>query len=101
MSPRAAISSPVESRNAAQAEKSPKSTMPICITRRRPKRSPSPPPASSSPAKTSAYESTIHCSPLVVASSSRESVGMATLMMRLSTTARNTERHRMVRIHQR
>jgi len=101
INPRPMISCSVVSVNAAHAEKMPNSTMPICITSLRPKRSPKPPQASSKPANTSAYESTIHCRPLVVASSSRASVGIATLMMRLSTTTRKTERLRIVRIHQR
>ena len=99
--PRPTISCSVVSVNAAHAENTPNSTMPTCITSLRPKRSPRPPQASSKPANTSAYESTIHCNPLVVASSSRARVGMATLMMRLSTTTRNTDRLRIARIHQR
>ena len=52
--PRPMINCSVVSVNAAQAENTPNSTMPICITSLRPKRSPRPPQASSSPAKTSA-----------------------------------------------
>ena len=101
ISPRPMMSCSVVSVNAAHAENTPKRNMPICITILRPKRSPRPPQASSRPANTRAYESTIHCKPLVVASSSRARVGIATLMMRLSTTTRNTERLRIVRIHHR
>jgi len=52
--PRAVISEPVGFVNAAQAEKVPNRTIPICITRLRPKRSPRPPQARSSPANTNA-----------------------------------------------
>ena len=99
--PRAVMSAPVVSVNAAYAENNPKSTMPICIINFRPNLSASPPHASNRPAKTNAYESTIHCRPLVVAPSSRAKVGIATFMIRLSTTTRNTERQRMARIFQR
>lgn len=52
--PRAVMSSPVELEKAAQAEKMPNNTMPICIMRSRPKRSPRPPQANNRPAKTNA-----------------------------------------------
>ena len=51
MSARAAMSVPVECDAAARAEKSPKKTSPTCIVPLRPRRSPIPPPARSSPAK--------------------------------------------------
>ena len=51
MSARAVMSDPVECDTAAAAENRPKKTRPTCIVPLRPKRSPMPPPASSSPAK--------------------------------------------------
>ena len=51
MSARAAMSWPVEVLRAARTENTPKNTSPTCITPLRPSRSPTPPPASSSPAK--------------------------------------------------
>ena len=51
-SARNAISAPALEESAAPTEASPKTTMPIVIERRRPKRSPIVPPASSSAART-------------------------------------------------
>ena len=51
MRARAAINDPVVWQAAAAAEKSPKNTRPTCMTPLRPRRSPIPPPARSSPAK--------------------------------------------------
>ena len=53
---------------------------------------------SSSPANTSVYESTIHCSWLLVASSSRTIVGIATLRIELSSTMTSRLKHRTMRI---
>ena len=50
MSARAVMSPPVECDQAAAAEKRPKNTRPTCIVPLRPRRSPIPPPARSSPA---------------------------------------------------
>ena len=51
MSARAVMSVPVECDHAAAAENNPKNTSPTCMVPLRPRRSPIPPPASSSPAK--------------------------------------------------
>ncbi len=51
ISARVAMSVPVECAAAAAAEKRPKKIRPICMVPLRPRRSPMPPPASSSPAK--------------------------------------------------
>lgn len=51
-----------------------------------------PPIAMRRPAKTSEYESTIHCSSTVVADNSLDSVGSATFTMVLSMTWANTHR---------
>ena len=55
----------------------------------------------SRPANTSVYESTIHCSWLLVAPSSFTSVGMATLRIELSTMITSRLRQSTLRIHQR
>ena len=78
---RLAIRVPVEWLAAAAAEKTPKATRPAIMTPLRPRRSPMPPPARSSPAKAR--------------------LGRATLTMVLSTTTRKTDRHRTGRINQR
>ena len=51
ISARAEMSWPVVVLRAAKTEKTPKNTRPTCITPLRPSRSPTPPPASKSPAK--------------------------------------------------
>mgnify|MGYP001015619307 CR=1 FL=1 len=56
------------------------------------------PAAISNPANTSTYASTIHCSWLVVAPSSRTNVGSATFTMVPSTTMMNTLVHSTARI---
>ena len=73
------------------------STRPACSAPLRPNRSPIAPAVKSSPAKISEYASTIHCSELVEASSSRASVGNATLrvvlpMMTIIRLVHNTPR---------
>src|SRR3954451_16919160 len=64
---------------------SPKIEMPAWSARLRPKRSPSTPNTSNKPAKTSKYESTIHCSFEGEAPNSCCSVGRATLRIVLSS----------------
>ena len=58
---RAAISTPLVGAAAHSSEQTPNAPVPIANTRRRPNRSPSEPPTSSSAESVSAYASTIHC----------------------------------------
>src|SRR3954451_5541305 len=101
MNARPAISWSADEANDATSDVAANATIPICSSRRRPNRSPRCPPRSSSPANTSVYASTTHCSWLVVADSSRLIVGRATLTIVLSTLTSNTDRHRTPRIHHR
>ena len=84
ISARIPISWPLDCENAASRLAPANTTSPVCSSRLRPMRSPSEPITSSSPAKTSTYESIIHCSSEALASNSRCSVGMATFSTVLS-----------------
>ena len=101
IAPRQKMSMLLESANAANALMIPNNNKPICMLRLRPRRSPTPPPASSRQAKTNAYASTIHCNAVVDAFNSRCNVGRAMLMIKLSTTTRNTLALRTRSTHQR
>src|SRR5271154_1226187 len=80
--------------NAARSDETANAKSAICMTRRRPQRSESPPPASRRPANGSEYPSTIHWRAEFDAWRSREIVGSATLTMVLSTTTKKTAMHR-------
>ena len=67
----------------------------------RPNRSPSAPAENKRPAKTSEYEATTHCSSDVVAPSSRERSGIATLSVVLPTKMISRLRQRTDSVHQR
>ncbi len=79
----------------------PKMSRPISSAPFRPNRSPSAPAGSRSPAKTSAYASTIHCSSVPVAPSSRWIVGRATFSALTAITIVTRLRFRIARISQR
>src|SRR5215216_6176212 len=85
MAARTAITWSAESAISAPRLASPKIDTPVWRASFRPKRSPSVPKTSSRPAKTSRYESTIHCSFEGDASNSSCSVGSATLRIVLSS----------------
>ena len=87
--------------SAENNEPRPKMISPTWSAPRRPNRSPRLPAVSSRPANTSVYESTIHWSWLFVGSSSRESVGIATFRIVLSSTITSRLKHRTRRISQR
>jgi hypothetical protein len=78
-----------ESATTAPRLASPKIETPAWSARLRPKRSPSVPNTISRPAKTSRYESTIHCSFEADAWNSSCSVGRATLRIVLSSPMMN------------
>ena len=77
------------------------SARPNCRAPLRPKRSPMVPAVNSMPAKISEYASTIHCSDVVDASSSRASVGSATLSVVLPMMTISRLRHSTARIDHR
>ena len=79
----------------------PKITRPMTRTGFRPRRSPVLPAISRKPAKTIVYASTIHCSWLEVAPSSRTSVGSATLTIVPSMPTTASARQRTPSTHQR
>jgi hypothetical protein len=101
ISARAAISDSADPAIADQAEPAPKISRPMFSARLRPKRSPSAPAVSSSPANTSMYASTIHCSSEAEAPRSRSSVGRATLRIVLSIPITSRDRHRTPSVHHR
>jgi hypothetical protein len=72
---------------------SPKTPRPARSARRRPKRSPTAPALKSSPAKTIAYASTIHCRSEAEAPRSRWIVGSAVLRPDTVMTTRTSDRH--------
>ena len=78
-----------------------RSTRPMLSAPLRPKRSPRLPAVSNRPANTSVYESTTHCSWLMLVPRSRTSVGSATLTIVLSITITNKLRHSTARVSQR
>ena len=96
-----AISMFADSANAEASEAPPKITRPEMSAPRRLKRSPRAPMVRSSPAKTSVYESTIHWSWPLLASSSRSMVGRATFRMVLSSEMTSSAVERMSSVHQR
>ena len=98
---RPAITAHVASPRAARSEPDRKISRPICRAPLRPKRSPREPPVKRKPAKTRLYASTIHCSSLVLAPSSLESVGMATFSAVLPMMTIIKLVQRTARIHQR
>ena len=85
----------------ASAENVPNSTRPSVSAFLRPKRSPSDPAVSSSPANTIVYESMIHCSCDPSAPRSRTIEGRATLRIVLSTLMTTSERHKTPSVIQR
>jgi hypothetical protein len=85
-SARAAISAPVLGASAAAAEASVKMPRPITNMRRRPKRSPSAAPVSSSTANDSVYALTVHSSACSPPPSSARIDGRAVVTTRLSRT---------------
>ena len=93
MTARHAISKGTEPANAAPTEAPAKTVRPMRKNLLRLNRSARLPPTSNSPAKTMAYESTIHCSALEVACSCLTRVGRATLRMVLSTLMIKAEAH--------
>src|SRR5829696_7705844 len=99
ISARLAISSSAEPLNAPRTEPRPKMPRPAKSIRRRPNRSPRLPATSRRPAKTSRYESTIHCSPLADGERSSWSVGNATFRIVLSRLIRNRLRPRTPSAH--
>jgi hypothetical protein len=98
---RAAMSSALLRDSAAATEKAANATSPACSMRRRPSRSPRFPATSNSPAKTSEYASTTHCSAEVEADRSRLIVGSATLTIVLSTATSRMLRQSTARTHHR
>jgi hypothetical protein len=76
-------------------------TRPNCSAPLRPNRSPIAPVENSSPAKTSEYEATTHCSCDSVAPRSRAREGRATFRLEFPTKTMRRLRHRTPSIHQR
>ena len=98
---RATINAFAELENAAKPDARPNTTRPLFRESRRPKRSPSEPAVNNKPANTRLYASTIHCSELEPACSSRCNVGIATFRLALATTIMTRLRHRTPSVHQR
>ena len=103
MNARVAISwSAVVDERGRAASRARRSRSPTWSAPRRPNRSPRLPTVSSRPANTSVYESTIHCSWLLVGVELASiSVGIATLRIELSSTITSRLKHRTTRISQR
>jgi hypothetical protein len=101
MKARVAISCVAVVDSAASTEPRPNRAMPSCSAPLRPKRSDRLPVVRRRPAKTSAYESMIHCTWLLVASRSVTSEGMATLRIVLSITITSSDKHRTASVSQR
>src|SRR5271170_3585249 len=95
------VAGKIKAADAAITEKTPNRARPVIITRLRPNRSESPPPAKSRAAKGREYASTIHCSDEFDACRSFDRTGSATLTMVLSITTIRTMTHRTPSTHQR
>ena len=89
-SAREATSVPMSGARAAAADASVKIARPIASSRRRPKRSPSAAPVSSSTAKVRVYALTVHSRPSSPVSSSVRMTGSALVTMRLSIDTMKT-----------
>lgn len=101
ISTRPRISAPGVAASMATTEAAPKSASPMTITFRRPNLSERLPAVSSSPAKTSMYESRIHWRSWALAFRSSAIVGIATVRTMLSTTSTRVLRHNTIRMSQR
>jgi hypothetical protein len=95
---RTAISWPASLSWVATSAPPPKTARPASRTPRRPRRSPMAPAGSRSPAKTSAYASTIHCSCVVDAPVARAMSGSATFSDDTALTTAPSEMHIEIRI---
>ncbi len=101
MNARLAMSWSGEVDRADSSDPVPNTKNPACSAGRRPNLSPRLPIVSRRPANTSVYESTIHCSWLLVAFSSRTIDGNATFRIELSSTMTRRLKQRTPRMSQR